>query len=128
MLTLESCVDHLNDPQIATNIGGFGYTVNGADASILGAELEMWLKLPAGFAFSGNVGYADSKFLSDSPITGYLKGTAIPDTPKFTSSVTLHNVQQLTGALQLTSLLSYNYVGGGTHGPSGGAITLNNLT
>ena len=110
-----------------SSIGGFGYTVNGADASILAAELEMWLKLPAGFAFSGNVGYADSKFLSDSPITGYLKGTAIPDTPKFTSSVTLHNVQQLTGALQLTSLLSYNYVGGRTNAPYGETITLNNM-
>ena len=127
MLNVDAYFERWNDPQIATNIGGFGYTVNGADASILGAELEMWLKLPAGFAFSGNVGYADSKFLSDSPITGYLKGTAIPDTPKFTSSVTLHNVQQLTGALQLTSLLSYNYVGGRTNAPYGETITLNNM-
>ena len=127
MLNVDAYFERWNDPQIATNIGGFGYTVNGADASILGAELEMWLKLPVGFAFSGNVGYADSKFLSDSPITGYLKGTAIPDTPKFTSSVTLHNVQQLTGALQLTSLLSYNYVGGRTNAPYGETITLNNM-
>ena len=127
MLNVDAYFERWNDPQIATNIGGFGYTVNGADASILGAELETWLKLPAGFAFSGNVGYADSKFLSDNPITGYLKGTAIPDTPKFTSSVTLHNVQQLTGALQLTSLLSYNYVGGRTNAPYGETITLNNM-
>ena len=127
MLNVDAYFERWNDPQIATNIGGFGYTVNGADASILGAELEMWLKLPVGFAFSGNVGYADSKFLSDNPITGYLKGTAIPDTPKFTSSVTLHNVQQLTGALQLTSLLSYNYVGGRTNAPYGETITLNNM-
>ena len=127
MLNVDAYFERWNDPQIATNIGGFGYTVNGADASILAAELEMWLKLPAGFAFSGNVGYADSKFLSDSPITGYLKGTAIPDTPKFTSSVTLHNVQQLTGALQPTSLLSYNYVGGRTNAPYGETITLNNM-
>jgi iron complex outermembrane recepter protein len=127
VLNVDAYFERWNDPQIATNIGGFGYTVNGADASILGAELEMWLKLPAGFAFSGNVGYADSKFLSDSPLTGYLKGTAIPDTPKFTSSVTLHNVQQLTGALQLTSLLSYNYVGGRTNAPYGETITLNNM-
>jgi outer membrane receptor protein involved in Fe transport len=127
VLNVDAYFERWNDPQIATNIGGFGYTVNGADASILGAELEMWLKLPAGFAFSGNVGYADSKFLSDSPITGYLKGTAIPDTPKFTSSVTLHNIQQLTGALQLTSLLSYNYVGERTNAPYGETITLNNM-
>ena len=59
----------------------------------------MWLKLPAGFSFAGNLGYADSKFLSDSAITGYLSGTAIPDSPKVTSSVTLRNVQPLTGAV-----------------------------
>jgi iron complex outermembrane receptor protein len=127
VLNIDAYFERWNDPQIATNIGGFGYTVNGADASILGAELEMWLKLPAGFAFSGNVGYADSKFLSDSPLTGYLKGTAIPDTPKFTSSATLHNVQTLTGALQLTSSLSYNYVGERTNAPYGETITLNNM-
>lgn len=127
MLNVDGYFERWSSPQIATNIGGFGYTVNGADASILGAEVEMWLKLPAGFSFSGNLGYADSKFLSDSAITGYLKGTAIPDTPKITSSVTLHNVQPLTGALQLTSSLSYNYIGERTNAPYGETITLNNM-
>jgi outer membrane receptor protein involved in Fe transport len=87
----------------------------------------MWLKLPAGFSFSGNLGYADSKFLSDSPITGYLNGTAIPDSPKITSSVTLHNAQPLTDALQLISSLSYNYIGERTNAPYGETITLNNM-
>jgi iron complex outermembrane recepter protein len=127
ILNVDAYFERWSSPQIATNIGGFGYTVNGADASILGTEFEMWLKLPAGFSFSGNLGYADSKFLEDSAIAGYLKGTAIPDTPKFTSSVTLHNVQQLTGALQLTSLLSYNYIGERTNAPYGETITLNNM-
>jgi outer membrane receptor protein involved in Fe transport len=127
MLNVDAYFERWSSPQIATNIGGFGYTVNGADASILGAEVEMWLKLPAGFSFSGNLGYADSKFLSDSAITGYQKGTAIPDSPKITSSVTLHNVQPLTGALQLTSSLSYNYIGERTNAPYGETITLNNM-
>jgi iron complex outermembrane receptor protein len=127
ILNVDAYFERWSSPQIATNIGGFGYTVNGADASILGAEFEMWLKLPAGFSFSGNLGYADSKFLEDSAITGYLKGTAIPDTPKVTSSVTLRNVQQLTGALQLTSSLSYNYIGERTNAPYGETITLNNM-
>jgi iron complex outermembrane recepter protein len=127
ILNVDAYFERWSSPQIATNIGGFGYTVNGADASILGTEFEMWLKLPAGFSFSGNLGYADSKFLEDSAIAGYLKGTAIPDTPKFTSSVTLHNVQQLTGALQLTSSLSYNYIGERTNAPYGETITLNNM-
>jgi iron complex outermembrane recepter protein len=127
MLNVDAYYERWTSPQLATNIGGFGYSVNGANARILGAEVEMWLKLPAGFSFSGNLGYADSKFLSDSPITGYLQGTAIPDSPKITSSVTLHNVQPLTGALQLTSSLSYNYIGERTNAPYGETITLNNM-
>ena len=126
-LNVDAYYERWTSPQIATNIGGFGYTVNGANARILGAELEMWLKLPAGFSFSGNLGYADSKFLSDSPITGYLNGTAIPDSPKITSSVTLHNVQPLTDALLLISSLSYNYIGERTNAPYGETITLNNM-
>jgi iron complex outermembrane receptor protein len=116
-----------NSPQLATNVGGFGYSVNGANASILGSELEMWLKLPAGFSFAGNLGLADSKFLSDSAITGYLSGTAIPDSPKVTTSVTLRNVQPLTGQFQLISSLSYNYIGERTNAPYGETITLNNM-
>jgi outer membrane receptor protein involved in Fe transport len=127
MLNVDAYYERWTSPQIATNIGGFGYTVNGANARILGAEVEMWLKLPAGFSFSGNLGYADSKFLSDSAITGYLSGTAIPDSPKITSSLTLHNVQPLTGALQLISSLSYNYIGERTNAPYGETITLNNM-
>ncbi len=116
-----------NNPQLATNVGGFGYTVNGANASILGSELELWLKLPAGFSFAGNLGLADSKFLTDSAITGYQSGTAIPDSPKVTSSVTLRNVQPLIGEYQLISSLSYNYIGERTNAPYGETITLFNM-
>jgi outer membrane receptor protein involved in Fe transport len=87
----------------------------------------MWLKLPAGFSFAGNLGLADSKFLSDNAVTGYLSGTAIPDSPKVTSSVTLRNVQPLTGQYQLISSLSYNYIGERTNAPYGETITLNNM-
>ena len=126
-LNVDVYYERWNSPQLATNISGFGYTVNGANASILGTELEMWLKLPAGFSFAGNLGLADSKFLSDSAVTGYLTGTAIPDSPKVTSSVTLRNVQPLSGQLQLTSSLSYNYIGERTNAPYGETITLNNM-
>ncbi len=126
-LNVDAYYERWTSPQIATNVGGFGYTVNGANARIIGTEVEMWLNLPAGFSFSGNLSYADSKFLSDSAITGYQSGTAIPDSPKVTSSVTLHNVQSLTGALQLTSSLSYNYIGERTNAPYGETITLNNM-
>jgi outer membrane receptor protein involved in Fe transport len=127
-LTLNADVyyERWNSPELATNVGGFGYTVNGANASIVGAEVELWLKLPAGFSFAGNLGYADSKFLSSNSITGYQAGTAIPDSPKVTSSVTLRNVQPLSDQLQLTSSLSYNYIGERTNAPYGETITLYN--
>ncbi len=126
-LNVDGYYERWSNPQLATNISGFGYTVNGANASILGAEVELWLKLPAGFSLSGNLGYADSKFLTDSAITGYLSGTAIPDSPKITSSATLRNVQPLSGGLELTSSLSYNYIGERTNAPYGETITLNNM-
>jgi outer membrane receptor protein involved in Fe transport len=126
-LNVDGYYERWNSPQLATNVGGFGYSVNGANASIIGAEVELWVKLPAGFSFAGNLGYADSKFLSDSPITGYLSGTAIPDSPKVTSSVTLRNVQPLTGGLELNSSLSYNYIGERTNAPYGETITLFNM-
>jgi outer membrane receptor protein involved in Fe transport len=127
-LTLNADVyyERWNSPELATNVGGFGYTVNGANASILGAELELWLKLPAGFSFAGNLGYADSKFLSNSGITGYQSGTAIPDSPKVTTSVTLRNVQPLSDKFELTSALSYNYIGERTNAPYGETVTLFN--
>jgi iron complex outermembrane receptor protein len=126
-LNVDVYYERWNNPQLATNVGGFGYTVNGSNASILGSELEMWLKLPAGFSFAGNLGLADSKFLSDNAVTGYLSGTAIPDSPKVTSSVTLRNVQPLTGQYQLISSLSYNYIGERTNAPYGETITLFNM-
>jgi iron complex outermembrane recepter protein len=126
-LNVDGYYERWNSPQLATNVGGFGYSVNGANASIVGAEVELWLKLPAGFSFAGNLGYADSKFLSDSPITGYLSGTAVPDSPKVTSSVTLRNVEPLTGGLELNSSLSYNYIGERTNAPYGETITLFNM-
>jgi outer membrane receptor protein involved in Fe transport len=127
-LTLNADVyyERWNSPELATNVSGFGYTVNGSNASILGAEVELWLKLPAGFSFAGNLGYADSKFLSNSAITGYVKGTEIPDSPKVTSSVTLRNVQPLSDKLELTSSLSYNYIGERTNAPYGETVTLYN--
>jgi iron complex outermembrane recepter protein len=125
-LNIDGYYERWNSPELATNVSGFGYTVNGSNASILGAEVELWLKLPAGFSFAGNLGYADSKFLSDSAITGYVKGTAIPDSPKVTSSVTLRNVQPLSGNLDLTGSLSYNYIGERTNAPYGETVTLYN--
>ena len=80
-----------------------------------------------GLLVAGNLGYADSKFLSDSAITGY-SGTAIPDSPKITSSVTLRNVQPLSDRLELISSLSYNYIGERTNAPYGETITLYNRT
>ena len=39
-------------PQMATNISGFGFTVNGGDANIYGLEAEFRANLGLGWDFS----------------------------------------------------------------------------
>lgn len=114
------------NPQIATNLSGFGITVNGADARILGAEAEMRARLPAGFAISANLGYTDATFNSASTLTGYPSGMRIPDTPEVTGSLVLSS-QQRVNNLRLIGSLEYDYVGTRTNAPYGETIALNDV-
>jgi iron complex outermembrane recepter protein len=127
-LQLNSSVYYENwqNPQIATNLAGFGITVNGADAHIYGAESELMALLPVGFRLSANVGYTHATFQQDSPITGFPDGTAIPDTPEWTGGLVLSNTQPLGNDLQGVASLEANYVGSRTDAPYGVTITLLN--
>jgi iron complex outermembrane recepter protein len=115
------------NPQLATNLAGFGITVNGADAHIYGLETELEALLGAGFELSANVGYIHSSFQEDSPITGYSEGMAIPDTPKWTTGIVLSNRQPLGNDLEGVGSLEFNYVGSRTTAPYGVTITLLNV-
>lgn len=114
------------NPQVATNLAGFGITVNGADARIVGLESELRARLPAGFVLSANIGYTDATFESASPITGFPSGMRVPDTPEVTGSLVLSSHQKLDNNLRLIGSLEYDYVGSRTDAPYGVTISLLN--
>jgi iron complex outermembrane recepter protein len=115
------------NPQLATNLAGFGITVNGADAHIYGLESELEALLGAGFQISANVAYTHSSFQEDSAITGYPEGLAVPDTPKWSGGLVLSNRHPLGNDLEGVGTLEFNYVGSRTTAPYGVTITLLNV-
>jgi outer membrane receptor protein involved in Fe transport len=127
-LTLNTSVyyERWRNPQIATNLAGFGISVNGADARIVGLESEVHARLPLGFEVSGNVGYTDATFDSSSAITGFPSGLHVPDTPELTGSLVLSSHQKV-GDLRLVGSFECDYVGTRTDAPYGETIALYNV-
>ena len=115
------------NPQLATNLAGFGITANGANARIVGLEAEFQALLSRAWDVGVNVGYIDSKFTQDSAITGFPSGYAVPDIPKVTASATLRWKQPLTSDVALNGSLEGDYVGTRTDQPYGETITLQNI-
>jgi iron complex outermembrane recepter protein len=126
-LQLNTSAYYMNweNPQLATNLAGFGITVNGADAHIYGVESELAALLGAGFELSANVGYTHATFQENSAITGYPAGLAVPDTPQWTGGFVLSNRQPIGNDLALVGSLEFNYVGSRTDAPYGVTIALN---
>jgi len=116
------------DPQIATNIAGFGFTVNGGDANIYGLEAEFRADLGYGFDFATDWGYTHSKFLADSPIDGIPEGYNVPDTPKVTGSTSLNYNQSLNDTYAFFGNVTYSYVGSRYDLPYGVTVYLSNIT
>jgi outer membrane receptor protein involved in Fe transport len=114
-------------PQFATNLAGYGMTVNGGNARIKGIEAQLQGLLPAGFSASLNATYIDAKFVADSPITGFTSGTAIPDTPKFSASALLEWKRELSQNRALFASVEDSYTGAKTTLPFGVAATLLNI-
>jgi iron complex outermembrane receptor protein len=115
------------DPQLATNLAGFGITANGADAHIKGLEAEFQALLSGEWTLGVNLGYTDATFSAASSITGYPEGYNVPDIPKFTASATLRWKHPLTSELSLVGSLEGDYVGTRTDAPYGETITLLNI-
>ena len=115
------------NPQLATNLAGFGITANGADARIEGLEAEMHMILGRDWHFDANVGYTDAAFLHASAIIGYPADTAIPDTPRLMGSADLRWRHDLTADLAAFGSANWNYVGSRTDAPYGETITLWNI-
>jgi iron complex outermembrane recepter protein len=115
------------DPQLATNLAGFGITANGGDARIYGLEAEFQALLTPEWSVGLNAGYTNAEFTESSAITGYPEGYQVPDIPKVTASATLRWKHPLTDELSLIGTLEGDYVGTRTDAPYGETITLLNI-
>ena len=115
------------NPQLATNLAGFGITANGANARVVGVEAELQALLTRAWDLGLNFGYTDSTFTRNSAITGFPSGYSVPDIPKVTASATLRWKQPLTDHVALNGSLEGDYVGTRTDQPYGETITLANI-
>jgi iron complex outermembrane recepter protein len=116
-----------NNPQLATNLAGFGITANGADARIYGFEAEGQALLTREWDLSANVGYTNAKFLEASLITGFPSGYSVPDIPNVTASAVLRWKHPITEKVSLVGTVEGNYVGTRTNAPYGETITVTNI-
>jgi iron complex outermembrane recepter protein len=127
ILNVSGYYERWTNPQIATNLAGFGITANGADARIYGLEAEMQALLSREWTLGVNFGYTNAQFTAASPITGYPSGYNVPDIPDVTASATLRWKHPLTSNLSLIGTLEGDYVGTRTDAPYGETITLLNI-
>jgi iron complex outermembrane receptor protein len=124
ILNISAYYERWTNPQISTNLSGFGLTANGADARIYGLEAEMQALLSREWTLGVNFGYTNAQFTADSPITGYPSGYNVPDIPDVTASATLRWKHPLTSDLSLVGTLEGDYVGTRTDAPYGESITI----
>ena len=124
ILNVSAYYERWSNPQISTNLSGFGITANGADARIYGFEAEMQALLSREWSLGVNFGYTNAQFTADSPITGYPSGYSVPDIPDVTASATLRWKHELSNDLSLIGTLEGDYVGTRTDAPYGESITI----
>jgi iron complex outermembrane receptor protein len=124
---LDAYLEDWYNPQFATNLAGYGLTVNGGDARIKGVEVQLQGLLPAGFALSVNASYTDAKFVESNALTGFPAGAQIPDTPQVAGSLVLDWKHALSNGLALFGSLEDDYTATRTSLPFGVAATLLNV-
>jgi len=126
-INLSAYLENWSNPQVATNVSGFGLTVNGGNAQIKGIEGQIQARLPAGFNLSANGSFVDAKFRASSALTGFPAGTQIPDTPRVSGSAILQWEHALANGLVLSSSLEDTLSGPKTDLPYGVTATLLNI-
>jgi iron complex outermembrane receptor protein len=124
LLNFDGYLEEWHQPQIATNVAGFGFTVNGGNARIKGVEGQLQALLPGGFDLSLNGSFVDAKFVQSSALAGYPAGTQIPDTPRVSASGILGWKHYLGNNLSLYGSLEDDYTGTRTDLPFGVTATL----
>jgi iron complex outermembrane recepter protein len=128
ILNVSAYYERWTNPQIATNLNGYGITATGADARIYGLEAEMQALLSREWTLGVNFGYTNAQFTAASSITGYPSGYNVPDIPDVTASATLRWKHPLTSDLSLVGTLEGDYVGTRTDAPYGESFTLLNTS
>jgi outer membrane receptor protein involved in Fe transport len=124
---LDAYLEDWYNPQLATNLAGYGLGVNGGNARIKGIDAQLQGLLPGGFDVTLNASYIDAKFVDGSSITGFPAGSAIPDTPEVAASIVLSWKHDLAEGRALFGSLEGNYTGTRTDVPFGVAATLLNI-
>jgi iron complex outermembrane recepter protein len=124
ILNVSGYYERWSNPQVATNLNGYGITVNGANARIYGLEAEMQALLSREWTLGVNFGYINAEFTADSAIAGYPSGSNVPDIPDVTASATLRWKHPLTSDLSMVGTLEGDYVGTRTDAPYGESITI----
>lgn len=115
------------NPQVETALSGFNITATGSDARIYGLDAQLQALLPWDFDIVLNAGYTHARYLSDSAITGFPAGSAIPDTPQITASAVLNWRHELSDSLSLFGSVEEDYVGDRTDVPLIVTATLQNI-
>jgi iron complex outermembrane recepter protein len=124
ILNVSAYYERWSNPQIATNLNGYGITVTGGDARIYGLEAEMQALLSREWTLGVNFGYTNAQFTEDSAISGYPSGYSVPDIPDVTASATLRWKHPLNGNVSMIGSLEGDYVGTRTDAPYGESITI----
>jgi len=124
IVDLDAYLEDWYDPQVATNIAGYGLTVNAGNARIKGVDGQLHALLPGGFDLSLNASYTDAEFIEGSALSGYPAGTQIPDTPKVSGSAVLRWEHNLADGLFLFGSLEEDHTGTRTDLPFGVTATL----
>ena len=114
------------NPQVATDLAGFGVTVNGGEAEIKGVEGQLEALLGRDWDISGNGDYTDAKFVQGSAITGFPEGAQIPDTPELQASAVLSWHHHVTDSMSLVGSIEEDYTGSRTDAQYGETLTLLN--
>jgi len=89
---------------------GVGYTTNGTDAEVKGAELELRTKITDSLNFTQSIGFSHAAFTGTLVSAGVVAGQSLFDAPEWTISTTLQYVRPISARLKMFAGASNSFV------------------
>ena len=89
---------------------GVGFTTNGPDAEVKGAELELQVKLTEPFTLSQNIGYSHAAFTSSFVSANVVEGQRLFDSPLWTINTTLEFQHRYADQRSMFATATYSFV------------------